>query len=106
MNRPSPLQAELPFEGGIQARFERFHHEHPEVYRKIVRLAQFMKREGVRHSSIDYVYHILRWRVFLKTRKHYGFKLNDHFTSRYARLIEEREPELKGFFSKRGLRAN
>ena len=34
-----------------------------------------------------------------------GFKLNNNFTSRYARLIEREHPELRGFFRKRRLRA-
>ena len=32
-----------------------------------------------------------------------GFKLNDHYTSRYARLIMEREPDLRGIFRTRKL---
>jgi hypothetical protein len=101
----SPLQCELSLEGSIQARFEAFHRENPEIYRKLVRLARFMRTRGMRHASLDYLYHVLRWRVFLETKQDCGRKLNDHFTSRYARLIEDQEPDLHGFFSKRGLRS-
>jgi hypothetical protein len=34
-----------------------------------------------------------------------GFKLNDHFTSRYARLLMQREPDLYGLFETRAVRA-
>jgi hypothetical protein len=102
---PRSRQCELPLEAGIQARFEAFHRDNPDVFRQLVRIAKEMKRRGMRCSSLDYLLHILRWNTFRRTGKD-GFKLNDHFTSRYARLIEDTVPELRGFFHTRGLRSN
>jgi len=92
--------------GGIQGRFEAFDREHPEIYRALVRLARSNVRMGLERFSIDYLFHILRWRTLRRSRGAEDFRLNDHFTSRYARLIERREPDLRGCFSLRGLRAN
>ena len=100
------LQRELALEGGIQARFELFHHENPHVYRHLVYLARQHVRFGVKRLSIDYLYHVVRWRMFLKTKGSELFKLNDHFTSRYARLIETCNPDLRGLFHNRRLRSN
>ena len=102
---PRPSQVELPLETGIQARFEQFHRENPDVFRQITRIAKEMKRRGMRCSSMDYVLHILRWNTFRRTGED-GFKFNDHLTSRYARLVEETVPELRGFFHQRRLRSN
>ena len=102
----SALQCELSLAPGIQSRFEAFHRANPHVYRHLVWLARQHLRAGVKRLSIDYLYHVVRWRMFLKTRGRELFKLNDHFTSRYARLIEEREPDLRGLFHNRHLRSN
>jgi hypothetical protein len=105
MDATTSAQGELALEGGIQASFERFHRENPDVYRQLVRIAREMKRRGKSRGSMDHLLHILRWNTFRKTGDD-GFKLNDHFTSRYARLIEQCNPELRGFFRTRGLRSN
>ena len=102
----SALQCELSLETGIQARFEAFHEANPHIYRNLVWLAREHVLAGVHRLSIDYLYHVIRWRMFVETRSPELFKLNDHFTSRYARLIEGREPDLRGLFACRRLRSN
>jgi hypothetical protein len=102
----SAVQCELSLAPGIQTRFEAFHQANPHVYRHLVYLARLHARHGVKRLSIDYLYHAVRWRMFLKTRSTELFKLNDHFTSRYARLIEDLNPDLRGLFANRHLRSN
>ena len=102
---PAP-QCELDLVGGIQIRFERFHRENPQIYRALVRLARYHLGHGVSRVSIDYLYHVLRWRIFKETRGREWHKLNDHFTSRYARLIEQQERDLRGRITLRKLRSN
>ena len=42
----------------------------------------------------------------VKTIRSIGdYKLNDHYRSRYVRLIIEKHPELEGFFELRELKA-
>jgi len=49
---------------------------------------------------------VMRWELFVGVDVDRGespFKLNDHLTSRYARLIMEREPDLHAFFETRSV---
>ena len=89
----------------IQERFERFHAENPHVYAGLRRLALAARERGVERIGIEMLYSVLRWEHTLKTNDPAGFKLNDHYTSRYARLLMEREPALAGLFETRELKA-
>jgi hypothetical protein len=60
---------------------------------------------GIRHYSVDALFHILRWEIAIKTRGEEEFRLNNNFTAFYARLISDREPDLKDFFTLRERRA-
>jgi hypothetical protein len=102
----SAVQCELTLVPGIQARFEAFHQANPHVYRHLVELARAYVERGMKRLSIDHLFHLVRWRMHEKTGGDELFKLNDHFTSRYARLIEDREPDLRGLFHNRHLRSN
>jgi len=86
-----------------QARFERFHTEHPIVYRRLVDLAYRVKRAGHDRWAIANLWEKLRWEIAVEglPDSTEDFKLNDHYKSRYARLIMEREPELEGLFETR-----
>lgn len=88
-----------------QARFEKFHAAHPEVYRRLVVMSYRVKRSGRDKWAISNLWEVLRWEsqiVGLPDATE-SFKLNDHYKSRYARRIMEREPELDGFFEVRQL---
>lgn len=89
----------------IQERFEDFHAANPQVYAGLVRLARQAVDRGHQRIGIELLFAVLRWEHMMTTTRESGFKLNDHFTSRYARLIMEREPDLEGFFETRKLKA-
>jgi hypothetical protein len=89
----------------IDERFEAFHAANPDVYAELVRLARRAKARGHRRMGIELCFGALRWSRLMETTGERGFKLNDHFTSRYSRLIQEREPDLDGFFETRALRS-
>lgn len=90
-----------PAEGSIQQRFEAFHEEHPEVYDMIVKYARRVLGKG-KTCGIGLIWERLRWEV--KIEKTEEFKLNDHYRSRYSRLIRDREADLVDFFETRALR--
>lgn len=93
-------------EEGIQAAFERFHAEHPEVYRMLVRFARQLKARGYEQAGIKLIWERMRWETMLGAdRALEPFKLCNNHHSRYARLIMEREPDLSGFFRTRELKA-
>jgi hypothetical protein len=71
-----------------------------------VRLCRKLHRAGRDHYSIDAILHRVRWHYDVKAKvPGEPFKLNDHFTSRYARLVMRQESDLHDFFETRRLRA-
>ena len=97
-------QASL-FEDAIQRRFLAFHAENPFVYEKLVELARRAFARGLRRYGIRRIWEVMRWEIAMDVQRDGEFRLNDHFHSRYARLIMEREPDLADFFETRMLRA-
>lgn len=89
----------------IQERFERFDRENPHVWLHFERFTLLAIEAGRSHYSADAVCHRIRWHLNIETQSADGFKINDHFTSRYARKFEQAHPEHAGFFRNRELRA-
>ena len=87
----------------LDAQFEEFHKNNPEVYEELVRLARQMKARGHKQIGIKMLWEVLRWERAMKTTDQTEWKLNNNYTSRYARLIMENEPDLEGFFVTREL---
>lgn len=81
----------------IDEAFRRFHRENPHVYRAIVALARQAKARGWQQWSIKGIYEVIRWQHSVDTNS--APKLPNNFTSRYARLVMEQEPDLDGFFN-------
>lgn len=89
----------------IQERFEVFHQQNPHVYAMMLTIIRKLKARGVKRFNIETVWERMRWkRIMDTTREADDYKLNDHYRSRYARLLNE-EPDLLGFFETRKLRA-
>lgn len=89
----------------IDTRFRDFHANNPSVYTELVTMARQLHSRGYRRIGIELLFAAFRWnRMLSTTADEYGFKLNDHFTSRYARLIMATEPDLNDFFRTRTLR--
>jgi hypothetical protein len=89
----------------IDERFWDFHEANPDVYDELVAMARQAKARGRQKFGIELCFGALRWNRFIRTTGDQGFKLNDHFTSRYSRLIMKLEPDLAGLFETRILRA-
>jgi len=89
-----------------ESSFWAFDKKHPSVYRMLVHLARGLKKQGFKTYSIDALFHRIRWHHYVKrNRGQEAFKLNDWYTSFYARLIMAREPDLADFFSIRRQRS-
>lgn len=93
------------FEPDIQERFEQFDAEHPEVWRWFVHFANELLAKGVRHSSADMILHRVRFETAANRERDGGFKINDHFTSRYARKLIDADPRFAQFFELRKIKA-
>ena len=86
----------------IQERFLAFHEANPDVYNYLREFALVAKHSGYNHYSISSLFERLRWHYSIELRTE-DFSLNNSYRSRYARLLMEKEPELRGFFHTREL---
>lgn len=93
----------------LDERFADFHSHNPHVYDALVELAREARRiNRTAKLGIGMLFEVLRWQTFLETKGETprdGYKLNNVFRSRYARLIMERNPDLRGVFDTRELRS-
>lgn len=89
----------------LEADFQKFHAANPAVYAELARLARQAVAKGRRRVGIGMLWEVLRWHFWLETKTDEEFKLNNNHRSRYARLLMEREPDLRGVFETRGLKS-
>jgi hypothetical protein len=89
----------------IQERFEAFHAANPAVYERLCDLARSLVRKGHQRVGIGVLWETLRYTELSTRDAGSEFKLNDHYRSRYARLIADNEPDLADVFELRKLRA-
>jgi hypothetical protein len=85
-----------------QERFELFHAANPHVYEMFVHFMKELLRRGHRRISPNFIVDRIRWEMMAPTIATPGsgwhvaagkpFKINDHFASRYARLVIKRHP--------------
>lgn len=87
----------------IQERFLQFHRDNPHIYASLVKLAREARKTGRKRYAIELLFGRLRWQMEVEIRSDEPFKLNDHYTSRYARLMMELEPDLVDMFEIRVL---
>ena len=88
--------------GSIHDRFIKFHEENPHVYKKLLNLAHIAKAAGRNKISMKLLFEKLRWDYIIDTKRPEGeFRLNNNFTSYYARMIMRRNPDLAGMFELR-----
>jgi len=100
----------LPIEGveqqeTIEETFEMFHEYNPHVYDLLLDYALTVKRAG-RKVGMKAIFERLRWDYLVHTNSNSGFKLNNNYTSLYARKLMDNEPELEGFFETRERRSH
>lgn len=85
----------------IQAAFETFHLRNPTVYLMFMRFAYEAKRAGRIRYSADAILHRIRWHTSVETTGPV-YKINDHYSSRYADMLMAEHPiEFKDFFETR-----
>lgn len=86
----------------IDARFDRFMVECPDVYPLFVQHALDLVRRGVTHYSADAICHVIRFHRITAGRDSAGYKVNNVFTALLARkAMAEHPAELGGFFETR-----
>lgn len=103
-----PLVAEAPPAAAeprtIDERFADFHAANPWVATALERLtADYLQKNPDRLVGMKMLFEVLRWQYDRQTTGD-PFKVNNDFTSRYARLLIDRRPEWAAVFRTRELR--
>lgn len=87
----------------IQERFEAFHAANPWVLEALERLTRRYLQGRRRKLGIKMLFELVRWHYAIETDDFDGFKLNNNYTSRYVRLMVERNPMWQDLFQTREL---
>lgn len=90
----------------IDDRFEEFLRDHPDVWDLFCRFAWELKLSGKERGSADAILHRIRWEHWTTSSGKKDFKINDHFSSRFARAMIEKCPAFVDFFETRKLKSD
>lgn len=85
----------------IQASFNEFHRLNPEIYEEYKILALKAIKAGHKRISSNMIINVIRWEFFISTKptlfdkpgKHSKYKINNDYSSRYARLFAHDFPQ-------------
>ena len=90
----------------LQERFERFDQRNPQVFNALVDLVQRWARAGMRRWSVDAAFHVLRFERHIAGLPDEAelFKLNNSYTSRYARKLLDAYPQYADLIETRVLK--
>ena len=101
----SPIEFPESEDLNIEQAFAKFHTTNPHVYKNLVLMARQLTKKGRKRIGIKMLFEALRWSHMLVNDPSSDFKLNNNFTSRYARLIAANEHDLSSVFQFRELKA-
>lgn len=87
----------------IDQRFAAFHRLNPNVYLELRRRALVLAAQGHRRVSVKMLFEVVRYSA-MTTRGDDVYKLNNDFTSLYARMLIDNNPELVDAIETRQLR--
>jgi hypothetical protein len=79
--------------------FKQYHQNNPSVYTEFKRLAFQLINRGYKHIGAKQIFEVIRWQTMVSGDD--GYKLNNTYTSDYARLFEKDFPLYDGIFRKR-----
>ena len=79
--------------------FKKYHEENPQIYIEFKRLAFQMINRGYVRLEAKQIFEVIRWHTMVEGND--GYKVNNNYTSDYARLFENDHPIYAGYFLKR-----
>lgn len=89
----------------IQEQFEQFDALHPEIYVEFCHIALDLLRRGRVHYGSKAILEIIRYHRILSGKSDIEpFKINNNYSSRYARKLIEEDERFRDFFELRELR--
>lgn len=97
---------EVESEETLQARFERFDAQHPEVYQEFKKIAFDLLLRGRKHYGSKSIFEVIRYhRAISGQDSDEPFKVNNNYTSRMARKLIAEDQRFSDFFELRELRS-
>jgi vacuolar-type H+-ATPase subunit E/Vma4 len=94
------------FDSTIDQRFAEFDSANPHIYRRIIEMLAEAKRRGKTRIGIKMLLEALRWEEFLRIDRDAGdYRINNSFSSRYARKVIAERPDLGALLETRRLLA-
>jgi hypothetical protein len=93
----------LELELSLDEKFAAYHQAHPEVLYALIELARTERASGRTRLGMKDLFE--QYRKSRAETKDDGLRINNSMSSRYARLLVERCPDLRGLFELRGLRS-
>lgn len=84
--------------------FDVYDRSNPQVYVRFCKIAKSIISKGHKHYSADAILHVIRYESAIKKHPLELFKINNNYSSRYARKFLSEHPEHKNFFETRVLR--
>lgn len=89
----------------LKEKFKEYHKQNPGVYKRLVELTKQAHEKGKTRVGMKMLFEVVRWNEFLQTNDP-DFKLNNNYTSYYARMIMHQHPEFGEIFETRTLRSH
>jgi hypothetical protein len=90
----------------IQEQFERFHALHPEIYAEFRQIALKLLQHGRSHYGSKAIFEVIRYHRALSGKGETElFKINNNYSSRYARKLMDEDERFCGFFEIREIRS-
>ncbi len=82
-------------------KFCAYHQENPQVYEEFKKFTYKTIKKGFKNYSAKGIFELIRWHSGVSANGEDGFKVNNNYTSFYARLFEKQHPDQKDYFRKR-----
>jgi len=79
----------------LEARFNEFDRDNPQVWEMFTRYAQILVERGYQTLSSKLIFERIRWETAITTTE--DFKMNNNYTAYYARKWNRLFPELPQF---------
>ena len=83
----------------MKTSFKKYHEENPQIYIEFKRLAFQMIILGYVRFGAKQIFEVIRWHTMVEGND--GYKVNNNYTSDYARLFENDHSIYAGYFLKR-----
>lgn len=83
----------------MKTSFLKYHIQNPKIYLEFEKLAYQLINKGYVRLGAKQIFEVIRWHTMVEGTGQY--KVNNNFTSDYARLFEWYHPIYAGYFNKR-----